>query len=68
MAFVNEAERPPAAVWIPHPVVCFILCTIVCVSGSISGLLFDFEKQLKFLLDGDIVIQLPIFTDWKGIS
>lgn len=64
-----EAERPPAAVWIPHPVVCSILCTIVYVSGSISGLLFDFEKkQLKFLLDGDIVIQSLIFTDWKGIS
>ena len=41
----ERAERPPAAVWIPHPVVCSILCTIVYVSGSISGLLFDFEKN-----------------------
>ena len=39
--------RPPAAVWIPHPVVCSILCMIVCVSGSISGLLFDFEKTVE---------------------
>ncbi|RHT89732.1 hypothetical protein DW724_01915 [Butyricicoccus sp. AM27-36] len=41
----ERAERPPAAAWIPHPVVCSILCTIVYVSGSISGLLFDFEKN-----------------------
>lgn len=34
-----------AAVWIPHPVVCSILCMIVYVSGSISGLLFDFKKN-----------------------
>ena len=46
---VPEAEQPPAAVWIPHPVVCSILCMIVYVSGSISGLLFDFEKTVEIL-------------------
>ena len=29
--------------------VCSILCTIVCVSGNISGLLFDFEKTVEIL-------------------
>ena len=34
---------------IPHPVVCSILCMIVYVSGSISGLLFDFKKTVEIL-------------------
>ena len=45
--------------------ICARLCTFLEVYPACCSIL---KKKLKFFLDGDIVIQLLIFTYWKGIS
>lgn len=68
MAFVNEpsGRRLLSGYRIRSCVLfCARLCAFLEVYPACCSIL---KKQLKFFLDGDIVIQLLIFTDWKGIS
>ena len=68
MAFVNEPSgRRLLSGYRTRSCVLFCarLCTFLEVYPACCSIL---KKQLKFFLDGDIVIQLLIFTDWKGIS